>query len=973
MVSAKDPNPIGVLRSQPVHVSLELLRQAKPGHRIRIQMFHDAVFEAKLTDLEVEPHVAQTFHWRGELVGRPGSTFVLTVHEDSFAGWIFPNDAKYQSLCIQGAPGMYVARELDDFKHQGAVVEVKASVGISQAGCNDDKNRIDILYVYDNTASAAAGGDSKARSGILNAHAQANTCMSRSSIATRYVAKTVNKLSYSASRNNTVDLQRLQNTGDGHMDEVYRWRQGWNADLVALVSGGSGGIAYCKSSWIWGFSVTGYSSLGAMTLAHELGHNMGCGHDPANGSCNYKSYGFGHNFQYDETGFPIYSRKYAYTVMSYASGWGSCSFPWSCSKTRQPNYSSPLVKLSYNSKLFATGTTTRDNRRTILDASQDVANHSVFVNGRHRAPIVTAHPQARNLAFGYLASGTVVMSCAGKGYGNTLSYQWRKNGRNLPGKTSANLTLSTNITASDAGRYDCVISTCAGSATTKGTSQTVGPKRVLRVAHNGSQYVTNLGDVDGDRFDDFAIGRNDISASRSEVIVFSGQTHRQLSYAWFTDSRRAGQTIAGADIDGDRYRDLIFGAPTYATNRGIVLWWAGADIRRNIRRIQTVKVGAAGEYLGGSQVRRGRFDGAANDDLLVGGNNTLYAISSRSGFPQLWKVTISGRGDFVTIGDVNGDGYDDVAVGIPSRRAVEFRSGRDGSVLRSLVHSTALPNAGFALAGPGDLNGDSVPDVVVSSPSVNGSRGWVRAISGATGLKLSEHFGTTTNNRLGWILSTGGDINRDGVNDILVSELPVSRSVRASVIALNGKNINQMIGRYSTGSGRYGWDTALIDGNGDGRADLLVSDYGVGVWLYDSVPKANPPAFQIYGRAGPGTGGAIPRISHGLPLARLGGTHDIRLHGARPNSAAICRLAAGRINIPLDAIGITGGSLLVDPILVDWVVATDSRGRARFTLPSLNGPYLNLKLMWQWIVLDPGGNSFGVTLSDAGQTTIGAR
>jgi hypothetical protein len=45
-----------------------------------------------------------------------------------------------------------------------------------------------------------------------------------------------------------------------------------------------------------------------------------------------------------------------------------------------------------------------------------------------------------------------------------LSYQWRKNGRTMAGKTAALLTIN-KAQASDAGTYDCIVKNSAGEAT----------------------------------------------------------------------------------------------------------------------------------------------------------------------------------------------------------------------------------------------------------------------------------------------------------------------------------------------------------------------------------------------------------------------------------------------------------------------------------------------------------------------------
>ena len=73
-------------------------------------------------------------------------------------------------------------------------------------------------------------------------------------------------------------------------------------------------------------------------------------------------------------------------------------------------------------------------------------------------------------------------------------------------------------------------------------------------------------------------------------------------------------------------------------------------------------------------------------------------------------------------GDVDRDGLVDLAIGswisndgAPTAGQVEIYSGKDGSLLRRLTSTTAGENFGFDAVGLGDLDGDRVPDLVVSA------------------------------------------------------------------------------------------------------------------------------------------------------------------------------------------------------------------------------------------------------------------
>ena len=57
------------------------------------------------------------------------------------------------------------------------------------------------------------------------------------------------------------------------------------------------------------------------------------------------------------------------------------------------------------------------------------------------------------------------------------------------------------------------------------------------------------------------------------------------------------------------------------------------------------------------------------------------------------------------------------------------------------------------------------------------------------------------------------------------------------------------------------------------------------------------------------------------------------------------------------------------------MVATDKNGAARFGALKIdpNPTFVGVDLLWQWVVLDPPANAFGLTLSDAATMRIGAK
>lgn len=95
------------------------------------------------------------------------------------------------------------------------------------------------------------------------------------------------------------------------------------------------------------------------------------------------------------------------------------------------------------------------------------------------------------------------------------------------------------------------------------------------------------------------------------------------------------------------------------------------------------------------------------------------------------------------VGDVNGDGHDDLVVGAwqysvaaPSGGKIYVYSGRDGTLLRSITGRVPGETLGFDATGAGDVDGDGTNDFLVTSSwsNIRGFRsGRMYVISGKPG------------------------------------------------------------------------------------------------------------------------------------------------------------------------------------------------------------------------------------------------
>ncbi len=279
-----------------------------------------------------------------------------------------------------------------------------------------------------------------------------------------------------------------------------------------------------------------------------------------------------------------------------------------------------------------------------------------------------------------------------------------------------------------------------------------------------------------------------------------------------------GASVSEAgDINGDGYADAIVGAPHQdgqSVDEGavFVFWGSASGISEQPSQTLTNPAGQTGSEFG-TVAHAGDVNGDGYADVLVSapkfdegaqeeGNAFVY-FGSPSGLGAAPNITFdspenrvgAGFGHIAGAGDINGDGFADIAVGAVKLTDTSRREGRAYLYLGSTDGPATDPSATLTnpdpsnlamfgvVAGGGDLNGDGLGDLLVGAPDELNSRsstGVVFAYSGrrsgeSSGLPVSEmpdvrleHPLGELGARFGSALSGGQDVHGDGFLDVVV-------------------------------------------------------------------------------------------------------------------------------------------------------------------------------------------------------------
>ncbi len=410
------------------------------------------------------------------------------------------------------------------------------------------------------------------------------------------------------------------------------------------------------------------------------------------------------------------------------------------------------------------------------------------------------------------------------------------------------------------------------------------------VTDEAGRVVSSAGDVNGDGVGDLLIG-----SSIGSYLIY-GDSSTPLSGT--IDLADVGSTVGGAffdglgqgavsnagDINGDGVGDLLIGE--VLNNKAHLIYGqtgpaalsgtiTEADLGVSVDGV-TFNGAASGNRTGWSVSAAGDIDGNGIDDLVVSApwadpDGKFNAGSVYLVYGQDGAGALSGALELSDIGgSVSGAVFNGITGGIDG----PFNQPGD--------------QVGNSLANVGDVNADGLDDFLIGAPRVFGATGASYLIFGQDGLDvLSGTFdladlGTTLegiafaglggggNNQFGEWVSGAGDVNGDGVADLLIGA-PGASGVGQAYLILGSSSLTSgmfSIGSFServtfngiAGDDRSGFSVSGAgDVNSDGFDDILIG-----------APGADPGGKLEAGKSFLVFGGAVVPEPATIVLASLG-------------------------------------------------------------------------------------------------------
>ena len=376
--------------------------------------------------------------------------------------------------------------------------------------------------------------------------------------------------------------------------------------------------------------------------------------------------------------------------------------------------------------------------------------------------------------------------------------------------------------------------------------------------------VSSAGDVNSDGYDDVIVGayhNSDNGTYAGKVYLFYGGTEMDTTADLVIEGETAwdflGISISSAgDMNGDGYDDIIIGAKSNdegGTNAGKVYIYFGGAVMDTTADL-TITGENNNDNIGASVSSAGDVNGDGYADIIIGSflneNGRAFIYYGGAYTDNMADVILTGENSsdnfgisVSTAGDINGDGYADVIVGAQKNSDNSYQAGK-AYIFYGGKYMDNNPDAvmtgeesgnffGSCVSTAGDVNGDGYDDVIIGA--YNNNEGGMKA--GAAYIYMNKlkgninsaqwtAMGDTPDNWFGWNVSSAGDVNDDGYDDIIISTGQYDNNLSKVYVYFGGPIMDNIADVTLTGenlSDYFGYSASSAgDVNGDGYDDIIV-------------------------------------------------------------------------------------------------------------------------------------------------------
>jgi len=504
-----------------------------------------------------------------------------------------------------------------------------------------------------------------------------------------------------------------------------------------------------------------------------------------------------------------------------APGIGTYSVQWKKNGAAIPNaYSLTLYLANFDltmTGVYTAEVTTKTGVYTSRPIVLDLLNSSA-------APRILQQPMSASRAAG---TGNFGLSIQADGL-TPLTYQWRKNGVDIPGATSAVYSFG-NITVAHAGEYTVVVTNANGSVTSAAATLVVTTPATAPIIASQPASQTLTGNYQS------------LTLNVGLLDAFGNET-----FQWYKDGVPVPGAISAyfygygsySEIPG-HYKVVVTNSAGSSTSDEAIVSIVPPPTAPSFSAQPAGRTGYIGDHATFSALATGsptityqwRKNGVAIpgatgsmltlNNLQVGDAGTYSVLATNTAGTTVSSNAVLTVGARLEAGDFNGDGKADIfwTNRVTGARALWLMNG-------AMVNSNAFlgtVSVQWIVSGTGDFNNDGKTDILWTNTATGDRVVWL--MDGNTKL-AAAYLGTIP---LAWEVSGIGDFNGDGKDDIVWTN---SLTGERSIWLMNGTAVG---GGASLGTVPIAWSiSGVADFNGDGNADILWTNTATGdraMWL----------------------------------------------------------------------------------------------------------------------------------------------